>query len=80
MGCVLKQRSANALDSSHCYASVSAPVPPLALRLHRFGFGLGMTRVAKSDQSTGNHHFASYVMQSGGSGVASLPWGACLAA
>lgn len=31
----------------------------------RFGFGLGMTLVAKSDQSTGNHHFASYVMQSG---------------
>ncbi|PRW55993.1 4-hydroxyphenylpyruvate dioxygenase [Chlorella sorokiniana] len=31
----------------------------------RFGFGLGMTLVAKSDQSTGNHHFASYVMQTG---------------
>jgi hypothetical protein len=26
---------------------------------------MGLTRVAKSDQSTGNHHFASYVMQSG---------------
>ncbi|KAL4441075.1 hypothetical protein ABPG77_010506 [Micractinium sp. CCAP 211/92] len=31
----------------------------------RFGYGLGMTLVAKSDQSTGNHHFASYVMQTG---------------
>ncbi|KAL4451461.1 hypothetical protein ABPG75_007123 [Micractinium tetrahymenae] len=31
----------------------------------RFGYGLGMTLVAKSDQSTGNHHFASYVLQTG---------------
>lgn len=31
----------------------------------RFGYGLGLSLVAKSDQSTGNHHFASYVMQSG---------------
>ncbi|EFN58665.1 hypothetical protein CHLNCDRAFT_20078 [Chlorella variabilis] len=30
-----------------------------------FGYGLGLTLVAKSDQSTGNHHYASYVMQSG---------------
>ncbi|GAB4813284.1 hypothetical protein N2152v2_000330 [Parachlorella kessleri] len=30
----------------------------------RFSQGLGMTLVAKSDQSTGNHHFASYVVQS----------------
>eukprot|EP00889_Picochlorum_renovo_P000040 jgi/Picre1/27070/NNA_000040.t1 len=29
----------------------------------RFGFGLGMTMVAKSDQGTENHHFASYVMK-----------------
>lgn len=31
----------------------------------RFGFGLGMNLVAKSDQSTGNHSYASYVVQSG---------------
>ncbi|PSC69061.1 4-hydroxyphenylpyruvate dioxygenase [Micractinium conductrix] len=31
----------------------------------RFGYGLGLGLVAKSDQSTGNHHYASYVMQSG---------------
>ncbi|KAI3436403.1 hypothetical protein D9Q98_005820 [Chlorella vulgaris] len=31
----------------------------------RFGYGLGLTHVAKSDQSTGNHHFASHVLQSG---------------
>ena len=30
----------------------------------RFGFGLGMNLVAKSDQSTENYHFASYVMKS----------------
>eukprot|EP00455_Lapot_gusevi_P009264 TRINITY_DN1413_c0_g1_i1.p1 TRINITY_DN1413_c0_g1~~TRINITY_DN1413_c0_g1_i1.p1 ORF type:complete len:446 (-),score=195.25 TRINITY_DN1413_c0_g1_i1:153-1490(-) len=30
----------------------------------RFGWALGMRMVAKSDQSTGNHHYASYVMQS----------------
>lgn len=30
----------------------------------RFGYGLGMTLVAKSDQGTGNMHFASYVMRS----------------
>ncbi|GAB4822862.1 hypothetical protein N2152v2_009908 [Parachlorella kessleri] len=30
----------------------------------RFTYGLGMPQVAKSDQSTGNHHFASYVLQS----------------
>jgi 4-hydroxyphenylpyruvate dioxygenase len=29
----------------------------------RFGFGLGMNLVAKSDQSTENYHFASYVMK-----------------
>ena len=32
-------------------------------RCCRFSQGLGMTLVAKSDQSTGNHHFASYVLQ-----------------
>jgi 4-hydroxyphenylpyruvate dioxygenase len=31
----------------------------------RFGYGLGMTLIAKSDQGTGNHTFASYVMRSG---------------
>jgi len=31
----------------------------------RFGYGLGMTLVAHSDQGTGNMHFASYVMKSG---------------
>eukprot|EP00735_Rhodelphis_limneticus_P009565 TRINITY_DN2816_c0_g1::TRINITY_DN2816_c0_g1_i1::g.6001::m.6001 TRINITY_DN2816_c0_g1::TRINITY_DN2816_c0_g1_i1::g.6001 ORF type:complete len:458 (-),score=149.19,sp/P93836/HPPD_ARATH/56.29/2e-159,Glyoxalase_5/PF14696.1/3.9e-06,Glyoxalase/PF00903.20/20,Glyoxalase/PF00903.20/0.009,Glyoxalase_4/PF13669.1/3.7,Glyoxalase_4/PF13669.1/0.98,Glyoxalase_4/PF13669.1/9.2e+03,Glyoxalase_3/PF13468.1/43,Glyoxalase_3/PF13468.1/5.4e+03,Glyoxalase_3/PF13468.1/5.9 TRINITY_DN2816_c0_g1_i1:233-1537(-) len=31
----------------------------------RFQWGLGMQLVAKSDQSTGNHHYASYVLQSG---------------
>jgi 4-hydroxyphenylpyruvate dioxygenase len=31
----------------------------------RFGYGLGMTLVAKSDQGTRNHTFASYVMRSG---------------
>lgn len=31
---------------------------------HRFGFGLGMTLIARSDQGTGNQHFASYVMNS----------------
>ena len=30
----------------------------------RFGFALGMNLVAKSDQGTENHHFASYVMKS----------------
>lgn len=30
----------------------------------RFGLGLGMSLVAKSDQSTENYHFASYVMKS----------------
>eukprot|EP01104_Vermistella_antarctica_P002596 TRINITY_DN12811_c0_g1_i1.p1 TRINITY_DN12811_c0_g1~~TRINITY_DN12811_c0_g1_i1.p1 ORF type:complete len:450 (+),score=131.48 TRINITY_DN12811_c0_g1_i1:79-1350(+) len=30
----------------------------------RFQWGLGMKRVAKSDQSTGNHHYASYVVNS----------------
>lgn len=38
--------------------------PPL--RPHcSFSHGLGMTLVAKSDQSTGNHHCASYVLQVG---------------
>lgn len=37
----------------------------LACLPHRFGYGLGLGLVAKSDQSTGNHHYASYVMQSG---------------
>lgn len=32
---------------------------------HRFGWGLGMALVAKSDQSTKNSTFASYVLQSG---------------
>ncbi|RHY11554.1 hypothetical protein DYB25_010708 [Aphanomyces astaci] len=31
----------------------------------RFGWGAGLNLVAKSDQSTGNHAYASYVMQSG---------------
>ncbi|OQR84335.1 4-hydroxyphenylpyruvate dioxygenase, partial [Thraustotheca clavata] len=31
----------------------------------RFGWGAGFNCVAKSDQSTGNHSYASYVMQSG---------------
>ncbi|RLN77701.1 hypothetical protein BBJ28_00010575 [Nothophytophthora sp. Chile5] len=31
----------------------------------RFSWGLGMQRVSKSDQSTGNHVSASYVVQSG---------------
>ncbi|OQR87843.1 4-hydroxyphenylpyruvate dioxygenase [Achlya hypogyna] len=31
----------------------------------RFGWGAGFKCVAKSDQSTGNHSYASYVMQSG---------------
>ena len=31
----------------------------------RFSWGLGMTPVAKSDQSTGNSAFASYAVQSG---------------
>lgn len=31
---------------------------------NRFSWGLGMTLVAKSDQSTGNHTFASYVVKS----------------
>jgi hypothetical protein len=31
----------------------------------RFAFGLGMTAVGKSDQGTGNQHYASYVLQSG---------------
>lgn len=31
----------------------------------RFGFGLGMTQVGRSDQGTGNQHCASYAMQSG---------------
>lgn len=52
---------ASVLTSPHCCR-------PLGTR--RFGFGLGMTLVAKSDQSTSNHHFASYVMQSG-------QWAAC---
>ena len=30
----------------------------------RFGYGLGMTLAAKSDQGTGNHHFASYALRS----------------
>lgn len=30
----------------------------------RFGYGLGMSLVAKSDQGTENQHFSSYVMQS----------------
>lgn len=30
----------------------------------RFGWGLGMTQVAKSDHSTQNHVYASYVMRS----------------
>ncbi|KDD74142.1 hypothetical protein H632_c1538p1, partial [Helicosporidium sp. ATCC 50920] len=30
----------------------------------RFGYGMGMTMVAKSDQGTGNHTYASYVMKS----------------
>lgn len=30
----------------------------------RFAIGLGMQLIAKSDQSTGNHHFASYVLRS----------------
>ena len=31
----------------------------------RFGWGLGMQTVGKSDQSTGNQSYASYVIQSG---------------
>ena len=31
----------------------------------RFGWGLGMSCVGKSDQSTGNASYASYIMQSG---------------
>ena len=34
-------------------------------RLCRFGYGLGMTHVAHSDQSTGNQHYSSHVMRSG---------------
>lgn len=30
----------------------------------RFQYALGMTVVAKSDQTTGNHHYASYVLRS----------------
>lgn len=30
----------------------------------RFGYALGMTPIAKTDQSTGNHHCASYILQS----------------
>jgi len=30
----------------------------------RFAIGLGMQQIARSDQTTGNHHFASYVMKS----------------
>lgn len=75
-GCLVRQR--------HCHRP--PPHAPLHRqpKLHcppalhptsccRFGFGLGLTQVAKSDQSTGNHHFASYVMQSGAS-MASI-WG-----
>ncbi len=36
----------------------------LHLLLLRFQHGLGMTLVAKTDQSTGNSTFASYVLQS----------------
>ena len=32
-------------------------------RRRRFSYGLGMPQVAKSDQSTGNHTYASYVLQ-----------------
>ena len=38
---------------------------PLATHCRRFSWGLGMTAVAKSDQSTGNSAFASYAVQSG---------------
>lgn len=31
----------------------------------RFGFGLGMTYIAHSDQGTGNYHYASHVLRSG---------------
>lgn len=33
--------------------------------IRRFQYGLGMTLVAKSDQSTGNEVFASYALKSG---------------
>jgi 4-hydroxyphenylpyruvate dioxygenase len=57
---------------------------------NRFAWGLGMPHVAKSDQSTGNAHFASYAVQSNdltfvctapysvkvdkSNGKAALPW------
>lgn len=51
------------------------PSPPLPHRpsLCRFGYGMGLTLVGKSDQSTGNHHFASYILQSGAHRAAALP-------
>ena len=45
--------------------TLPASPPPPPYPCSRFGYGMGLTRVAKSDQSTGNHHYASYVMQSG---------------
>lgn len=51
---------------AYCYLYwllVLLPVRVLSL-LFRFAWGLGMQLVAKSDQSTGNSTFASYVLRS----------------
>ena len=49
-----------------CAPSPLAPPSPASLIPScRFGYGLGMALVGRSDQGTGNQHCASYVMQVG---------------
>lgn len=50
-----------------CHAAVASPelAAPHACATCRFSWGLGMPMVAKSDLSTQNSTFASYVLQSG---------------
>jgi hypothetical protein len=68
---VLARRSHGQISWQHAsgliamYQLLALQVPSPCVAACRFGYGLGLTHVAKSDQSTGNHHFASHVLQSG---------------
>ncbi|KAG7669161.1 putative 4-hydroxyphenylpyruvate dioxygenase [Nannochloris sp. 'desiccata'] len=51
--------------ASHKFEHVEFYCGDATTTSRRFGYGLGMTLIAKSDQGTGNHRFCSYVMRSG---------------
>lgn len=66
--------SNNSKQNTHTHAPIFPPDVCLARLLsctpppthtHSFQHGLGMTLVAKSDHSTGNSKYASYVLRSG---------------